>query len=260
MPAARTSNKPMDLNTIQQQFKQVLLTGEYGGLSAEICAASEADKQARLDIYRNNVSGSCLKVMEQIYSVCKRVLGETIFLRSARGYGLTYPSRCNDLNTYGDQFAEFLDLLCQQESALRAFAFVPDLARLEWATHRAYDSPRDPVFDYHALQQVPTDQYQKIVFLLSASLVPLTSAYSIFTTWQKSTAGLPNRRTQYLCVYRRGQRPMVAVIDKADYQLLKQIAAGSTLAELSAMFPSLDALLAKLIQKQWVCGFQMTDT
>ena len=106
----------MNLRTIQQQFKHALLTGEYAALLAEIYGSDQADKQNRLNIYRDNVRGSCLKVLEQAYPVCGRVLGEHIFLRAARGYVLTHPSRSSDLNTYGAAFTDFLSLLCQQET------------------------------------------------------------------------------------------------------------------------------------------------
>ena len=248
----------MNLRTIQQQFKHALLTGEYAALLAEIYGSDQADKQNRLNIYRDNVRGSCLKVLEQAYPVCGRVLGEHIFLRAARGYVLTHPSRSSDLNTYGAAFTDFLSLLCQQETDLHPYPFLPDLAHLEWAFHCAYDGARDSAFDYQALQAVSAKDYADIVFILSSVLRLIASRYRIAAVWSSGgrTAGPSEVQTEYLCVHRRQMRPAMTVIDEEQYRLLTAIQSQTPFAVLTEQFSGIDGMLSALVKRGWVCGFQ----
>lgn len=248
----------MDLAALQRGFKQTLLMpGDDDYFLAEIRASKVADKQRGLDIYRNNIKGACLKALGQVYPVCRRVLGEDVFLRAARGYAVTHPSDSANLNDYGSKFADFLNVIKDEQAKLKPFPFLSDLAGLEWAVHCAYNSPGNESFDYKALTDARRQDDGRLIFTLSVSLTLLSSPYPLAALW-RSDGSEPlslSKRTEYLCVHRKLRRPDVVVVNKADYHLLLAVQNRVALAQLARDHPDVHLRLSEWVQAGWICGF-----
>ena len=88
---------------------------------------------ARLRVHRETTLGALAGALEVTYPVCARLVGPEFFRQAARRFAREVPSRSPDLTDYG---AELADWLAAFEPA-RALPYLPDVARLEWALHRA---------------------------------------------------------------------------------------------------------------------------
>lgn len=97
-----------------------------------------------LNIYRNTMRSSLTGALRLTYPATERVVGEAFFEGAAAAFVGAHPPRSAWLDQYGGDFATFL---AGFEPA-RSLAYLPDLARLEWAVaaaNGAVDGPRlDP--------------------------------------------------------------------------------------------------------------------
>ena len=84
-------------------------------------------------VYRNNVLACLGRALADAYPVVERLVGEEFFRHSAYRYIAQHPSRSGDLNEFGEQFPAFL----HDFPPVRALAYLPDVARLEWLCRRA---------------------------------------------------------------------------------------------------------------------------
>ena len=247
----------MDLKSLQNNFKQVMLGGRSKEFTALIHPAGTLSTLKSIEVYRRNMRGVLIKTLSEIYPICERLLGETQFRGIARGYVQQQPSRNSDLNLYGHKFSEFMQLYCDDygdaESRLMC---LPDLARLEWHYHCACHAIDDTLFDFSAFAQVKESDRNRIVFGASHSLVLMCSDYRLSLV--QSLRAYPTDGVlgkQRLCVYRNGLRPMVRRLSFNTYQLLTDIMQGEKLSVLSSRFERLDQRLSVLIKKGLVTSF-----
>jgi len=84
-------------------------------------------------VYRNNVRTCLGRALADAYPVVERLVGEEFFRHTACRYIAQHPSRSGDLNAFGEQFPAFL----RGFAPVRALAYLPDVARLEWLCRRA---------------------------------------------------------------------------------------------------------------------------
>lgn len=207
---------------------------------------------ARLDVYRRNVSGGHVAVLEQVYPVCRAILGERTFATLAREYTWRVPSADADLNFYGATWPAFA------ASHLDGFAYLEDLGRLEFAWHQSWSAADDEAFDFAAFEHAAS-QPERLVFLTSHSLTLMDSAWPIHALWQchcngESPAEIQaNSWPDRLVIARNGFETEVTPVSEGIFDLLTAISNRLPLAQLDA-----DSLseLPSLITKGWVCGFE----
>lgn len=124
-----------DLAAFQQDFLTQVSTAQ----------AHAAD--AALDIYRATYLHSLIDVVLTVHEKTAVMLGETPFKAFARDYVRTYPLTGGDRNFYGDGFGDFL----AQHPHLGDLVWLPDLARFEFAVHRAHNAADAPACDFETL-------------------------------------------------------------------------------------------------------------
>ncbi len=94
-----------------------------------------------LGIYRHNWRHNLRAALQGAYPVLVQVVGEAFFRYLAARFMEDQPSGSGNLHDYGSALPEFLERFAPAQS----LPYLPDLARLEWACHRAYfaedDSP-----------------------------------------------------------------------------------------------------------------------
>ena len=91
-------------------------------------------------VYRASVLSNFRAALAATYPVVRRLVGEAFFDEAARRFALANASRSGDLNEYGTEFPEFLAVYPHAAS----MAYLPDLARLEWARHECGQAPQAP--------------------------------------------------------------------------------------------------------------------
>ena len=120
--------------------------------------------ERRLAIYRANVEAAANKALSAAYPVIRQVVGGARFDDLARAYQRHAPSRSGDLNELGSAFTDFI----ADNDGARSLPYLPDLARLEWAAHRAYGAADAEALDADALAQLPVHRQSMIRFSWAA--------------------------------------------------------------------------------------------
>lgn len=134
----------------------------------------------RLALYRGNLSGTWDKVLSNAYPVVCRLVGEEFFAALARAYGMAHPSDSPDLNQFGAGFAAFLASF----EHVAQYPYLPDMARLEWALHRAHYSADAVGLSGAQLEAFPPEQLELARLRLHPSCAVLQSPWDIAGLWQ----------------------------------------------------------------------------
>ena len=124
------------LRELQAGFRDALLGGD-----ANTAAAAVHDDglgaDARLAVYRHHVFTSLTGALESTYPVIVRLVDARFFRYAADQYIREHPPASPCLFEYG---AELGDFLARFEPS-RHLAYLPDVARLEWAMNAALHAP-----------------------------------------------------------------------------------------------------------------------
>jgi hypothetical protein len=134
---------------------------------------------ANLGIYRNNSRSVFRGALERAFPVVRRRVGDDFFRQLGAHYRDAHPSRSGDLHDVGRAFPDFL------ADHLRGgdYAWLADLARLEWAREEAAVAPElDPVGP-DALAAFAAEQLEHLRLGLQPSLRLVSSPFPIFSVW-----------------------------------------------------------------------------
>ena len=140
----------------------------------------------RLSIYRNNLRENFLKVLELEFPVIKKLVGDDFFRQTARQYLAHAPSRSGDLLHCGRQFPQFL----REQFGNGDYAYLPDVAALEWAYQEAMIAADDTqVFDLAGLANIAPDDYDQLTLQPHPAMRLLRSPWPIVAIWNANQPG-----------------------------------------------------------------------
>ena len=121
---------------LQRALRASLVIHDDSGISAHV-VGGDIGAGERLDIYRNTFAGVLTMALRLSYPAVQRLVGAEFFERAARVFIEACPPRSACLDDYGHEFPDFLSGF-EPASSL---AYLPDVARLEWAVNRALHAP-----------------------------------------------------------------------------------------------------------------------
>lgn len=147
-PASAAGGADPGLGALQERFAASLYS-----VSADAALLPDLLGPGRLGLYRGNLAAAWDKALSAAYPVLRRLVGEEFFAALARAYGRAHPSRDGDLNRFGDEFAAFLRTF----APVKDYPYFPDMARLEWALHRAHYAPAAAPMDAAGLAAAGQD-------------------------------------------------------------------------------------------------------
>jgi len=145
------------------------------------CAVSPP---ANLAIYRNNAESAFRGALEISFPVVRRRVGDDYFRQLAARYRQDFPSRSGDLHWAGQSFAEFLTRHLSDGD----YAWLADLARLEWACEEAAIQADLPAAGPEVLAEFAPDELERLRFELQPSLRLVSSPFPIFSVWMANQA------------------------------------------------------------------------
>ncbi|MDQ6951532.1 MAG: DNA-binding domain-containing protein [Mariprofundales bacterium] len=156
-------------NSVMHQDEAILPWIADNGLAAD----------QRMQIYRHIVENILSDALKTSYPATLLLVGEPFFDLAADRYVHQYPPQYGNLQRYGGQLS---DLLSTMDEAAD-LAYLPDIARLEWARQRCYlaaDAEAMGVSEVAAqLQQLGDASLQ-----LHPSVELITSEHRIFDLWR----------------------------------------------------------------------------
>lgn len=138
----------------------------------------------RLGLYRGNLSTSWDKTLAAAYPVLRELVGEEFFAALARAYGRAIPSDSGDLNRFGARFTDFL----ANFPHVAQYPYFPDMARLEWALHRAHYAGQAEPIQAAALAVLAPEQLDDLQLTLQPACSLIASDWAVLELWQAHQA------------------------------------------------------------------------
>lgn len=222
---------------LQRRFGAALLEVDAAP-PPEILGGSVAPA-ARISIYRNNVIGNLTGVLRLSYPAIERLVGADFFAAASGRFIVAAPPTGADLYEYGAGFADFLT----EFGPARGLAYLPDVARLEWAVNRALHGQATPPLTTEALHAVPEDQWAHVRFVAHPSLSLLAPTHPARAIWEAVLTEDPDVRAtrlatidlaapgEHLAVLGGNDTPEVMRLSPAAFDLARALSHGQPLAE-----------------------------
>jgi len=219
--------------------------------------------EQRLAIYRTNVAAAVAKALGGAYPVVRQVVGESFFDRLARAYQHAVPSTSGDLSDHGAAFSGFIAGFPPTQS----LPYLSDVARLEWAVHRAYGAEDAEAWDRHALAKVEPEQQAAIRFDWAAGTAIVDSNFPIAHVWRVHQSDFDAEFSvdwsvgECALVAREGFRVVVSALGAGDAAFIASSLTGTSLGAAAETALAADAgfdlghLLDRLIAANVICGF-----
>ena len=252
-----------ELLRLQSDFAAAL--HDRGASSAVQCwlAGDAGHAERRMAIYRANRVAAADKALSAAYPVIRQVVGGEFFHGLAREYQRGTPSASGDLNEFGAGLAAFLAAFEHAQD----MPWLPDLARLEWAAHRAYGAADAPDWDAAALGTVAPDRQAAIRFQWSPGLAVIASPHPVVRVWTIHQPGYDGEfsvawdQAETALVARDGFLVTVTGCGAGEAAFVAASLAGLPLGDAAQAAlrrqPDFDlgALLGRAIHARQVCGF-----
>lgn len=207
----------------------------------------DAGADPRIGVYRNTVFANYRNALTDTYRVVRELTGAHFFNAAVDAFVGACPSTGGDLNVYGSEFAHFLASYPHR----REIAYLPDVARLEWALDEAYratDPSGSPESTLAALAAVPGHEVARQRFVLDPSCRLLHSPHPIFRIWQVHQAAYAGDGSvdwgsgaDYLLIRREGEMPSIERVQPGDHAWLSSLATGADLSVAIEAALALDA-------------------
>ena len=187
---------------------------------------------ANLGVYRNNARVAYREALERKYPVVRRRVGDDYFRQLGLFYRERFPSRSGDLHFYGRDFPAFLD----EQHAGSDYAWLSDLARLEWLRVECAIEPELAALDVEALALHSGETLEQLVFGLQPSLRLHTSPFPVFTIWlnnQVENAPPADQSLASECgmVHVRHDTVFIRALAPPVFSFLSALARGQTLGD-----------------------------
>lgn len=173
------------LREMQRAFSAAALFGDAAALAELGIVTGGLDAGARIAVYRNNVLGNYRRALAATYPVVRRLVGGRSFGALIEVFVRAHPSRHGDVNRYGGELARFLASYPPADS----LAYLPDVARVEWAIDQANIAADVPPLEVAALTVIPPEAFGELRFALHPSAQIIVSRYPVFRIWQVNQPG-----------------------------------------------------------------------
>jgi hypothetical protein len=174
----------LSLRELQLRFAAALFEGSDAIVSPQLADVAPS-AGARLGVYRNNLREGFIKTLALEFPVVERLVGEEFFRHTALDFLLQYPSQRGDLTYVGAPFAAWL----RTRFGNSDFAWLPDIAELEWALQEVAIAPECRAVPTAALNDVPPHRYQDLIFEANPATRLVESRFPVVRIWQSNQPG-----------------------------------------------------------------------
>ncbi len=253
----------LSLRELQRRFVAGVLH-EDERVTASIVADAFTGEE-RLRVYRNNAFESLTAALGDVYPVVQRLVGEGFFRFASHRFIRRHPSRSGNLHDFGRHFPAFLGSF----PPAAGLAYLGDVARLEWARHRAFHAAGHPAFPLRLLADVPAAHQAGLRFILHSAAQLIASPFPVARLWElNSTSGLDDATVdlasggEQLLVNRPELDVSIQRLSPGEYAFLQAIDARRCFREAcdaaSAAEPRLDisACLHNHVLLNTIVGFE----
>jgi hypothetical protein len=252
------------LRDLQHAVMRSIVAGDDAEAVAHV-VASGLDASRRLAVYRNTFESVLIHALRLTYPVVHRLVADDCFDAAARRFVHDAPPRCANLDDYGDGFAEFL----ARFAPIAELAYLPDVARLEWAVSRSLHAPEVEPLDLARLVGLTEYEQARLRFTPRPSAMLVQADHPVDTIWRAvlaqddtTLAAIdPSSEPVWLLVHRAELGIDVLRLSEAAWRFTAALFSGSVLHAALASFPSVDAqaALANHLAHGTFVGFAVDD-
>lgn len=216
---------------------------------------------ANLGVYRNNADWQFRNALALSFPVLRRRVGDDYFRQLAVLYRRRFPSRSGDLHWVGRDFAGFL----AAHLADGDYAWLADLARLEWAREEASVAAVLQASGAEALARFAPGELENLEFELQPSLRLGVSAFPVVSVWEANQAeNAPpvdqSAGSEAYMVLSRDDSVEITRLNPSLFSYLSALAARAALGEAVAAAKLDEAGLLEALRftfaESLVCGVQ----
>jgi Putative DNA-binding domain len=201
---------------------------------------TEPRAERALQAYRANAGALAERALAAAYPTVAELLGDEAFGQLARALWHAAPAQCGDMGLFGADLAPFVEASDQ----LRDEPYLPDLARLEWAVHRAAFAA-DAGNEAPPLQRLAQADAAELRLVLRPGSAIVCSAHPVHAIWQahrlprgaerdEAFALVRQRRAagegDNAFVMRNGWRVDVVLLTDTDARFTAALLGGATLS------------------------------
>lgn len=223
------------LATLQSRFAAALRARDDGPVQAMAdCIVDDGlAPAARVQLYRNNGRAMFEGALARTYPVLVRRVGDEYFSRLAIEYREAHPSRSGDLHWVGEPFPSWLARRMEGSE----YAWLAELARLEWACEEALVAEVQPAAPADALARVAPEEVADAVLSLQPALRLVSSGFPVWSVWQVNQPGSagdavdPTLGAQHVAVIPDGEGLMLHALPLDQFTFLQQLAMGRTIEQ-----------------------------
>jgi hypothetical protein len=214
----------------QEAFARSILAGDPAAVELVVGPRGLAP-QAALGVYRNSVFANYRAALAASFPVVERLVGGACFGQAADAFVRAHASTSGDLSDYGAEFADFLATY----PTVSALAYLPDVARLEWAIDRARRAADAAALDPGALAEIPPDRLPGTRLLPHPACALIDSPWPVLRIWQVNQPDCPDATVDLdaggdgLLVRRPADEPEIEPLPEAEFEFLGALFAGATL-------------------------------
>lgn len=203
-----------------------------------------SDPARRLAVYRNNVVSSLIDALADTFPVMQQLVGTEFFRAMAGVFVRRHPPRSRILAHYGEGFAAFV---ADFEPAA-ALAYLPDMARLEFARLRSLHSADAEPVSETALAHALGDRQRLagLHFEWHPSLALIESPHAVVSLWaahqtEGEVAEVSIDRAEQAVVLRDGLEVLVLPVDPGTVHFVGRTLAGDAFGAAAAAANGLQA-------------------
>ncbi len=257
----------MSLLAQQQQALLALLFDWPNDVASKNIAVYADTTWARgQKVYQSNGHALAGNALRAAYPVMAQLLGDESFDALARAHWHAQPPLRGDAAQWGGTLANWV----QASDPLAAEPYLPDVATLEWALHRAA-SAADGVSDAASFALLTEHDPAHLLLLLSPGCATLRSAWPVVSIVNAHLHHTPSlvQAGQLLrdgvgeeaLVWRSGLQALVREAQPGEAVLVAALLAGHTLGDALHQAPDLDigAWLPMAVQTGLLLGARLAD-
>lgn len=215
-----------------------------------------------LQAYRSNGRELAQRALAAAFPVVAQLLGEEGFGALARELWLRHPPRRGDLAEWGGELPALIEALPDLHGEV---PYLPDVARLEWALHRAA-SAADGTPDAASLALLAEADPARVRLRLAPGTAVVASAWPVASivlahqqgqpTLEEAARRLREGAGEAALVWRQGLKPMLREAAAHECAFIAALQEGRTLLDSLQLAPQLDlgAWLAAAWQQGLLAG------
>jgi hypothetical protein len=247
------------LHEVQVQLRACLLIGDADGVPPWVMTRP-GEAGERLDVYRTTVLETLGRALRLSFPTVCRLVGVEFFAAAAQVFAPAQLPTSADLNAYGQDFAAFL----QRFEPCAALAYLPDVARLDWAVSRALHAPDSVAVTSADLLGLSDEQSEQLRFSAHPSITFIRSQFPVDVIWRAVTGEDDGAIAAidltsgpvHLIVERPVDQLEVSRLSAAEWSFSEALLSGHPLGEAIVSHPMIDipAMLAQLLTRGRVVG------